>query len=283
MFLGRVSRFAHGRTGFDGLLVEFGTVIVTKSDRVEGGLAATAAATAAGRAAGRGFGLLQEGCRCDFIESLKRRIGAVVIEVDRTVEVIDNDLFADRHRLEGNLAFTAARKHATVYVDGSQIEIAVCNAVRDDDIAVHGDIFKVNARNADHHRTVFGNLRIIAGSVDIHLEDVVEHLCKLSTGDVILRAERAVRITVDIAFFDHTDDTVFRPRVYFAGIGEFVECLFVRTRNAENSCQNKEHLLTGYVRIRVKRGIACTGNGTHLISLGNRFIEPIVSLHIGDL
>lgn len=111
MLLGRVGRFVHGRTGFDGLLVEFGTVIVTKSDRVEGGLAATAA-TAAGRAAGRGFGLLQEGCRCDLIESLKRRIGAVVIEVDRTVEVIDNDLFADRHRLEGNLAFAAARKHS---------------------------------------------------------------------------------------------------------------------------------------------------------------------------
>ena len=281
MLLGRIGRLCHDRTGFDWKSVKLGAIFVTKDNRIEGRRAA--ASTAAGRAAGRGLRLLQEGSRRDFIESLKRRVSAVVVKVDRAVEVIDNDLFADRHRLEGNLAFTAACKHSAVHVDGSQIEIAVSHAVCDDNITVHVDIFEVNARNTDHHRTAFGNLRIIAGSIDIQLKDIVERLCKLGTGDIILRSERAVRIAVDIALFDHADNTVFRPRADFVGIGKSGKCLFVRTRNAEHSCQNKEHLLTGYVRIRVKRGIACTVNSTHLICLGNRLIEPIVGVHIGDL
>ena len=133
----------------------------------------------------------------------------------------------------------------------------------------------MNAGNANHDRAV-SDLRIVAGFVDISLEDVVEHLSKLGAGDVILRTERAGRIAVDITLFDHADNAVLGPRADLSCVGKLFKRLFVRAGDAKNSGEYQKDLLTGYVGARIKRGIACSGKRTHLIGLGNRKIEPIV-------
>ena len=64
-------------------------------------------------------------------------------------------------------------------------------------------------------------------------------------------------------------------------VSELCKSLFVRTGDAENSGEYQKDLLTGYVGVRIKRGIAGSGKRTHLIGLGNRKIEPIVCAYVG--
>ncbi len=142
----------------------------------------------------------------------------------------------------------------------------------------------MHTRHANHDRAFRGNhlIRIVARLIDIGLEDVIEHLSKLCTGDVILRTERTVWIAVYISLGHKTDDAIFRPGADIGSIRETCQSLVIGVRDAQNSGKNKKHLFSGYVSVRIKGRIARTRQGAHLVSLGDRLVKPICFRNVGQ-
>ena len=202
-----------------------GAVDVVEDNVIVGGSMTTAATTAAG-ITGRNGRSLQISSRRVFGDvglgigrGAERRFIGVVVEVDRAVVIVNDDAVADGGGLEGHFAFAAAGENASVDGNAGDVEVTDAHAVGDDDVTVDADALEMDVLGSDHH-AAGGNAGIVTGIADVEFEDVVEDLRELFTGDVVLRTDGAVFITVDVAAADKADDGVGCPIADGGVVGE---------------------------------------------------------------
>ena len=119
------------------------------------------------------------------------------MEVNCTVNVIDNYITCGSNICKCNSAFTASNDDSAVYLDVSKLKVTCSNAVSNNKVTVNNSILKSYTGSSYNNRAVVYNLigngcaaentlvclvNVIIAYVI--LKEVIEYLSKLFTGDV---------------------------------------------------------------------------------------------------
>ena len=126
------------------------------------------------------------------------------MEVNSSVNVVDNNLACALYVYKINSAFTAAHDDSTVY--GYIINTAVTrtDTVCKYKVAVDCNVFKCYTGRTDDNRTCGSNTAVCTGLTYVSLEYIMEYLCKFFSCDLALGTECSVFIAVEIFISDHT-------------------------------------------------------------------------------
>ena len=240
--------------------------------------AATAACCSAGN---NGFFVFKERCRRVFGEFYERRIGTVVVEVNRAVVIEDKYAVSYRYGSEGYDAFTAAGYDSSENRYAREVEVACAYAVSDNEVAVYRYVFKMYAGASDYYGAYGRYVGMVSCRSDIRLEHIVEELCYFSSCDVFQRLEGAVRITVYVSVFNESRDISLSPRRNVAGIRKLIDYGNVSARYAENSCDCNENFLSRYLVFGAERRLAGTVERAHIICFCYVVVEPVGFLDVG--
>ena len=152
----------------------------------------------------------------DLVVNQQRRF-TVKDNLDRPVHTAGND-FGCRCAVVTINRRCAAAPHDKATGDFyiGQRDLAVCNAVADDEIAVNGHVLQFNVLGADKQIALVA-LRIAAVLSDIGLDDVEIELRKFCSCDVGLR-DKPLRAAMHITGCDHCFHVRQRPFGHFLRI-----------------------------------------------------------------
>ena len=205
---------------------------------------------------------------------------SVVMEVNNTVGVINDNESVGSNSYKVTCTFTAAGKNLTGDCNVFKSEVACTDTVCHNEVAVDCNILKSYTLASYNYGALLFNRCVCTFCADICLKDVMEELCKFFTGDEVTGSDCSVFITVNIAFLNHTCNSSYRPCINFISVGELVKTSSILAVNEENSCKCENNIFSLHVRVGSKCCCACAVHHAHLHCLCDRFIIPLTCFNV---